>query len=229
MPDVRDMTETEAADALKEQSLSYVTEGNGLSVTGQIPAPGELLPGDSTVILYMGQNAPTEKIRVPNLKNLTPDRAYAVMENSGQYLQTKGSSQHYSVVTDQEPAPGSEVPRGTTVTVELTDQTALDTLQARLHQSMPTMAELCTSEDPELFRSLLSRMTERMRVPSNSLIRSSDSNLTPDAVSALVSGRDESGPFSSITISPVSVARNSFPSIMQVELTTVSGIPKRPV
>ena len=126
MPDVRDMTETEAADALKEQSLSYVTEGNGLSVTGQIPAPGELLPGDSTVILYMGQNAPTEKIRVPNLKNLTPDRAYAVMENSGLYLQTKGSSQHYSVVTDQEPAPGSEVPRGTTVTVELTDQTALD-------------------------------------------------------------------------------------------------------
>ncbi|MEV7760710.1 winged helix-turn-helix transcriptional regulator [Curtobacterium flaccumfaciens] len=43
----------------------------------------------------------------------------------------------------------------------MTDQTALDTLQARLHQSMPTMAELCTSEDPELFRSLLSRMGDK--------------------------------------------------------------------
>jgi DNA-binding HxlR family transcriptional regulator len=43
----------------------------------------------------------------------------------------------------------------------MTDQTALDQLQARLHQSMPTMAELCTSEDPELFRSLLSRMGDK--------------------------------------------------------------------
>ena len=126
MPDVRDLNETEAAELLKEQSLHYVTEGNGLSVTGQIPAPGELLPGDSTVILYMGEPVPTDKVRVPNLKNLSPAKAQEVMENSGLYLQTKGSSQYYSVVTDQEPAAGSEVPRGTTVTVELTDQTALD-------------------------------------------------------------------------------------------------------
>ena len=126
MPDVRDMTETEAAAALKEQSLHCVTEGDGVTVTGQIPAPGELLPGDSTVILYMGEPVPTDKVRVPNLKGLSPSKAQDVMENSGLYLQTKGSSQYYSEVTDQEPAAGSEVPRGTTVTVELTDQTALD-------------------------------------------------------------------------------------------------------
>ena len=46
--------------------------------------------------------------------------------NTDLYLQTKGSSYIYAVVTDQEPAAGTEVPRGTTVTVELTDQTALD-------------------------------------------------------------------------------------------------------
>ena len=60
------------------------------------------------------------------LKNLTPDEAKAVMENSGLYLQTKGSYRYYSVVTDQDYAPGETVPRGTTITVELTDQTALD-------------------------------------------------------------------------------------------------------
>jgi beta-lactam-binding protein with PASTA domain len=65
-------------------------------------------------------------VTVPNLRNLTQAQAKAVMENSGLYLQTKGSYKYYSVVTDQEPAAGSEVPRGTTVTVELTDQTALD-------------------------------------------------------------------------------------------------------
>jgi DNA-binding HxlR family transcriptional regulator len=36
-----------------------------------------------------------------------------------------------------------------------------DALHARLSQSMPTMAELCTSEDPDLFRSLLSRMGDK--------------------------------------------------------------------
>lgn len=43
----------------------------------------------------------------------------------------------------------------------MTERTALDTLQARLGQSMPTMVELCTSEDPDLFRSLLARMGDK--------------------------------------------------------------------
>ena len=126
MPDVRDLSREEADAILAEQSLSSVIEGEGGVVTGQIPAPGELLPGNSTVILYMDAAVPTDKVTVPNLRNLTQAQAKAVMENSGLYLQTKGSYKYYSVVTDQEPAAGTEVPRGTTVTVELTDQTALD-------------------------------------------------------------------------------------------------------
>ncbi|WP_327437428.1 winged helix-turn-helix transcriptional regulator [Rathayibacter sp. VKM Ac-2754] len=34
-------------------------------------------------------------------------------------------------------------------------------LHDRLSQSMPTMAELCTSDDPDLFRSLLSRIGDK--------------------------------------------------------------------
>ena len=126
MPDVRDLSVEEANAILAEQSLTAVLEGEGGTVTGQIPAPGELLPGNSKVILYMDKEVPTDKVRVPNLRNLTQAQAAAVMADSGLYLQTKGSYKYYSVVTDQEPAAGSEVPRGTTVTVELTDQTALD-------------------------------------------------------------------------------------------------------
>ena len=40
-------------------------------------------------------------------------------------MQTKGSS-FASVVTDQDHEPGEQLRRGTTITVELTDQTALD-------------------------------------------------------------------------------------------------------
>ena len=126
MPDVRDLTEAEAASALAELSLSYTTVGEGGTVTGQIPAPNDLLPGNSKVILYMGETVPTDYVTVPNLTGMRPASARATMENSGLYLQTKGSSWAYAVVTDQEPAAGTEVPRGTTVTVELTDQTALD-------------------------------------------------------------------------------------------------------
>ena len=126
MPDVRDQDEESAAALLEAQSLTYTTVGSGEIVSGQIPAPGEQLPGNSKVILYLGAPVPTDEVTVPNLKNLTPDEAKAVMENSGLYLQTKGSYRYYSVVTDQDYAPGETVPRGTTVTVELTDQTALD-------------------------------------------------------------------------------------------------------
>ncbi len=128
MPDVRDLSLEDAEAKLSEPSLSlaYVTVGEGRTVTGQIPAPGEMLPGNSKVVLYMGAEVPNDKVTVPDLKGLPPAKARAVIGNTDLYLQTKGSSWAYAVVTDQEPAAGTEVPRGTTVTVELTDQTALD-------------------------------------------------------------------------------------------------------
>jgi DNA-binding HxlR family transcriptional regulator len=43
----------------------------------------------------------------------------------------------------------------------MAQNTAVDALQARLRQSTPTMAELCTSHDPDLFRSLLSRVGDK--------------------------------------------------------------------
>ena len=126
MPDVRDLNADEAARILKEQSLTCVTVGEGGTVTGQIPGPGELLPGNSQVILYMGEAVPTDYVTVPNLKGLSESKARSVMENSGLYLQTKGSSNRWAVITDQDLKAGTEVKRGSTVTVELTDQTALD-------------------------------------------------------------------------------------------------------
>jgi DNA-binding HxlR family transcriptional regulator len=43
----------------------------------------------------------------------------------------------------------------------MTPQTQIDALQARLAQTMPTVAEFCTSDDPEMFRSLLSRIGDK--------------------------------------------------------------------
>ena len=43
----------------------------------------------------------------------------------------------------------------------MSQQTSVDALQARLSQSMPTMAQLCTTEDPDMFRSTLSRIGDK--------------------------------------------------------------------
>ena len=125
MPDVRYMSEEEAKEILSKRSLSYTTVGPGDEITAQIPLPNELLPGNSSVILYLGEPAPTDLVTVPDVRNMTEEQAKAAIEERGLYMQTKGSSL-FSVVTDQDHEPGEQVHRGTTVTVELTDQTALD-------------------------------------------------------------------------------------------------------
>ena len=126
MPDVRGYTLADAEQMLGAQSLTYITVGDGAEVTGQIPMAGNMLPGNSQVILYMGQEVPTDKVTVPDFSNLTRAQANAAAVNSGLYLQTKGSTLSRAVVSGQDYEPGTEVPRGTTITAEFTDHTAQD-------------------------------------------------------------------------------------------------------
>ena len=126
MPSLSNKTEQEAKELLAAQSLTYITVGDGETVTGQIPAPGTMLPGNSQVILYMGEEVPTDKVKVPDLSGMTPAQANTALVNSGLYLQSKGSDLSWATVTSQDIAPGTEVDRGTTITVEYTDHTAQD-------------------------------------------------------------------------------------------------------
>ena len=126
MPNLHGMDEAQAAEVLAAQSLTYRIVGTGETVTGQIPGALSLLPGNSEVILYMGEDVPTDKIIVPSLYGLTPWEANLVIQNSGLYLQTRGSSQIWATVTGQDIPAGTEVSRGTMITVELTDSTAQD-------------------------------------------------------------------------------------------------------
>lgn len=123
MVNVLGMTEAEAKEALAAKSLTYVVKGTGDRVTAQIPSAGMELPGNSTVILYMGEEAPTDTVKVPNLMGMTVSQANAAIVNSGLYLQSKGTDATGGTVTvtSQSIAAGTEVPRGTTITVEFTD------------------------------------------------------------------------------------------------------------
>ena len=119
---------TTAQAALKRKNLACRTVGQGSVVTGQIPAVGATIPGNSTVILYMGEEAPTDQVRVPDLSGLTYDQAKKKLNDLGLYLRASGVS-YYSAVTkaqDQSVGPGETVDRGAVIPVRFVDTSVTD-------------------------------------------------------------------------------------------------------
>lgn len=128
MPDVKGMTESEAAYALSTAYLDYRIIGDGDKIVSQIPASGREVPGHSTVLLYTDDSMPTDKVTVPNLMGMTVTQATQALSDKGLYLQAKGtdSTAWHVVVTDQNIPEGTEVDRGTTITVIFADTTDMD-------------------------------------------------------------------------------------------------------
>lgn len=128
MPSLTGYTESEAAAALEEQSLTYRIIGSGDKVTAQIPAAGMKLPGNSQVILYMGETPDTTRTAVPDFHNMTVSQANAAAANAGIYIMAAGTTNTGSdvFVTAQDIEAGTEVDRGTMVVVEFTDHSVED-------------------------------------------------------------------------------------------------------
>lgn len=128
VPDVKGMTESEAAATLKEKSLTYRVVGDGGTVTDMIPAANAEVPGNSEIVLYMGEEKPTDQVEVPNFVGMSVAQANQAAVNNGLYLQSKGTDQDTSAVsvTYQDIEAGTMVDRGTTITVEFTDHSAQD-------------------------------------------------------------------------------------------------------
>lgn len=128
MPDLMGLSETEAAKLLTDESLRYRTVGSGTAVTGQIPAPGSSVPGTSQVILYMGENAPSDLVAVPDFSGMTISQANKAATEAGLYILIKGANtdSRNVIATGQDVAPEVLVVPGTIIRVDFTDQTAQD-------------------------------------------------------------------------------------------------------
>ncbi len=128
VPDLTGMTELEASAILSDISFTYRRVGTGTEVTDQIPSPRSMIPGKSQVVLYFGEEAPTEKVSVPDFSNMTLVYANNYAAQSGLYMLITGVNQDAWNVqaTYQDIPAGTLVERGTTVTVEFTDITADD-------------------------------------------------------------------------------------------------------
>lgn len=128
VPALTGFTEAEAAKALKEESLTYEIVGEGNTVTGQIPSAGSRVPGNSEVILYMGQEAPSDTVQVPDFTGMTISQANQTAANLGLYVLVKGATEESGYVTasGQDVEAGTMVAKGSTIRVDFTDHTAQD-------------------------------------------------------------------------------------------------------
>ncbi|OUN24866.1 penicillin-binding transpeptidase domain-containing protein [Pseudoflavonifractor sp. An85] len=110
---------TVAKGLLTDRGIRCRTVGTGNTVTGQLPAAGVTIPGSSTVILYLGEEVPTAKVKVPDLSGLSPSEAKNTLEEMGLFLRATGVTDDGGNMEamSQTIAAGTEVSPGTVVEV----------------------------------------------------------------------------------------------------------------
>ena len=115
-----------ATASLEKNNLTLRTVGEGETVTGQIPANGASIPGGSQVVLYLGEEVPTEQVTVPSVTGLTAAQAEEKLAAQGLYMRATGVSEFSSgvVAYEQDVAAGTSVDRGTTIEVRFSDSSA---------------------------------------------------------------------------------------------------------
>ena len=117
------MTPKEAERALKEQGLIAVFQGEGETVTGQIPGAGQGLPGNSQVLLYLDDDPQQRSVAVPDFLGMNRQQANDAAGKLGLYILVAGNQEisHKVTVTKQSTPKDTKVPVGTTIQLEFMD------------------------------------------------------------------------------------------------------------
>ncbi len=90
MPKVTGQELTVAKGNLQKAGFECRTVGTGSIVQGQVPAAGASIPSGSTVVLYLGEDAPGEQVAVPSLAGLTPTQSKNKLEELGLFMRASG-------------------------------------------------------------------------------------------------------------------------------------------
>ncbi len=128
MDDLTGMTAEEAEKLLKEQSLSLRVIGEGKTITAQIPAAGQEIAGNSQVLIYLGEEPPTDNVAVPDFIGMNRQQAADAAAQLGLYVLVAGNTELSPnvTVTAQDISPGDTVKIGTTIRLEFADTKAAD-------------------------------------------------------------------------------------------------------
>ena len=128
LEDLTGLTVEEAQKRLKEQSLTIRAVGDGDVITGQIPAAGETIAGNSQVLVYLGEKPPDQTVTVPNFIGMDREQALDIASQLGLHILTSGNQGTGSttLVYEQSIPSGDSVPLGTTIRLEFKDTKAAD-------------------------------------------------------------------------------------------------------
>ena len=128
MEDLTGLTAEEARKKLEGQGLNAKFSGTGETITGQIPAAGQTLPGGSEVLLYLGEEPEQRQVTVPNFAGMNRQQANDAAGVLGLYVLVTGNREisPQVTVTAQNIKAETMVPAGTTITLEFTDTGARD-------------------------------------------------------------------------------------------------------
>lgn len=128
MPDLTGMTLQEAKLAVGQWKLNVRAAGTGETVTGQIPAAGQTVPGGSEVLVYFGQTPEETPVTVPDFSGMNRQQASDTAGKLGIYILVKGNPEVSLTVTAiaQSIPAGTQVPMGTTIELEFIDTAPQD-------------------------------------------------------------------------------------------------------
>ena len=122
------MSAKDAEKALKELNLKASFSGSEESVTAQIPAAGQSVPGGSEILVYLGEPSQVRTVKVPDFTGMTRQQASAAAGSLGLYILVSGNgdiSPSVTVTAQSIPA-GTEAKTGDTIQLRFTDTGARD-------------------------------------------------------------------------------------------------------
>ena len=128
LQDFTGLSQKEAESALKKEGLTAKISGDGKTVTGQLPAPGQEVPGGGQVLLYLGREPEDSLVTVPDFTGMNRQQAAEAAGRLGLNFLVAGNPEIAKTVVaaSQDIAPGTQVPMGTTITLTFLDTAAKD-------------------------------------------------------------------------------------------------------
>ena len=128
LEDYEGLTAEEVQKQLKSLGITAKLLGNGDTVTGQIPAAGQSVPGSSQILLYLGEEPVQQHVEVPDFKGMNRKQASDLAESLGLYVLMTGNQDNAATVTVQRQSidPGAKIEIGTTIELEFVDTKVSD-------------------------------------------------------------------------------------------------------
>ena len=129
VPNVVGKSAADAKSRLEAAGFACRTVGSGDIVTDQTPAGGAIVPGNASIVLYLGAEKPNMPVKVPNVVGRTAAEANRMLTNAGLIMKVSGTTSTSSgnvKALAQNLKEGAEVPAGTVVTVQFGDSSVLD-------------------------------------------------------------------------------------------------------